>query len=329
MRKPASMANLFGALALVISMAAQGAVIQVAVNVSPKNSPPAPFVHTEPDGTVLRVYKKMDVDKYSDNRMYLSISHPSSATKTIALDWSLIDVRSITHGQDGKAIIIGDVSGDVSQVLIVDLASDKIVDKFLAYGPVVSPNGRYIAFTKFYPSHGVRGTSDIELVYDVAKSPQDNRPAGVKLSDDTDVGFGVYPPGATAESGNEELPPSQIVHNTSDFFWAPDSSKLVFSMTQDLPPKTPAQPQNSTPPARKKGSVVLVRFGPPSWLPTAKVYTTDTCLVGIGQCATRVTKTDFGADGVTVYLNPLNAGPGETPTHIKYDQFRTPPGLGG
>lgn len=282
-----------------------------------------PIVHIEPDGTVLRAYNG------KQGRPRLSIQHPGAATKTIDLPWDLGDVHSISDGVRNKIVIIGEGSDEVVPgVSIMDRTSDRLVDNFIAYSPTLSPDGRYIAYIKVYPPVSVSGVRDIVMIYDLDKSASANRSSGVSTGDIWAAGAAVYPPGCTATSDNVGLPSYQRSRVASRFLWAADASKFVFSDTRNLPPKPPAQPQNSTPPARTKVSLVLVTFGPPSWLPAARVVTTSVCLDGIGTCNTDLRKVRFGTGGIVAFMQTMGVTNVGKPIHIEYSQFHASSALG-
>jgi hypothetical protein len=65
----------------------------------------------------------------------------------------------------------------------------------MCYSPSISPDGKYIAFTKFFPPHFVTSPADHSMLYVVARSPHENRPEGILPSDEVNVGFEVFPPG--------------------------------------------------------------------------------------------------------------------------------------
>jgi hypothetical protein len=134
-----------------------------------------------------------------------------------------------------RIVAIGSENASASRVLIIDLEHGVILDSFDAFYPAISPDGRFIAYVKFYPPHFVKGTDDHDMLYDVAKSATGNRPASVPLDDLVNVGVNVYPGGQNKEDDNVGVPADRAHGTVSPFFWGPDSQKLIFAdQTQSL-----------------------------------------------------------------------------------------------
>lgn len=87
--------------------------------------------------------------------------------------------------------MFGDYGG--TDVFIVDKAKASILDSFLSFDPVMSPDQRWIVYQKTFPLHGVEATEEY-LIYDLTKSPAQNRPDG-DTTNHEDVGTTIYPPG--------------------------------------------------------------------------------------------------------------------------------------
>ncbi len=87
------------------------------------------------------------------------------------------------------------VAGYVYELGVLDTNTSRLTDRFMCYDPAISPDGQYIAFTKFFPPHFVTSPADHSMLYVVARSPHENRPEGILLSDEVNVGFEVFPPG--------------------------------------------------------------------------------------------------------------------------------------
>lgn len=136
--------------------------------------------------------------------------------------------------EDGLVIF----GNDGTSINIVDIAQGTLVDTFLSYDPVLSPDKRWIIFRKFLPRNTELPASDEYLLYDLSKSPAQNRPTGVythrpgdwDIGLDVDVGRAAYPAGWKNESGDNIGVPTEQRHGlTSPFFWSPDSGAIVFS----------------------------------------------------------------------------------------------------
>jgi hypothetical protein len=130
---------------------------------------------------------------------------------------------------ENRIIAIGSENASVSRVLIIDLQQKATLDSFDAFYPAISPDGRFIAYVKFYPPHFVEGTDDHDMLYDVAKSATENRPAGASSDDLVNVGVNLYPGGQNKDEDNVAVPANRSHGTVSSFFWSPDSQTLVFA----------------------------------------------------------------------------------------------------
>lgn len=80
---------------------------------------------------------------------------------------------------------------------------------------------------KFYPLHGVEG-SDEYMIYDLSKTPTQNRPAD-EAKESIDVGRVIFPPGHQNFPGsNTQLPQDQRHLGGMRLYWASDSSAVLF-----------------------------------------------------------------------------------------------------
>ena len=132
------------------------------------------------------------------------------------------------YGVD-RIVVTGMINGDASEVVVIDLKQGVEVDHFLCYSPSISPNGRYVAFIKFYPSHGVSNVEDHYMVYDISLSPEQNRPAEIPHHPGV-VGHVVFPVGIpNSPSDNVDIENRPTHRMASDgFFWDDLSTKVVF-----------------------------------------------------------------------------------------------------
>lgn len=150
--------------------------------------------------------------------------------RDILLPSDLVQVASARLFHEDRVVIDGMVNADVWKSVIVDLKNNEVIDSFLCYSPAVSPNGRYIAFIKFFPAHGISSAEDRYMIYDVASSPAANRPPNIK-SHPAVVGRVVYPPGVGNVPGDNVDIGSRPAHEVASetFFWRDDSSEFVFA----------------------------------------------------------------------------------------------------
>ncbi len=140
----------------------------------------------------------------------------------------VFEVQKIARYQD-RIIVIGDIGASVSRVVIMSVESGLATDSFDAFNPAVSPDGRFIAFVKFYPPHGATGTDDHHMLYDMTKNAVANRPVRVGQDNRVDVGLNIYPGNGNKEGDNIGVPEWLSHQSPSLIFWSPDSTKLAFA----------------------------------------------------------------------------------------------------
>jgi len=152
----------------------------------------------------------------------------------VKLPQEVFDVQKIERYQD-RIVVIGDIGASVSRVMAISVDTGVVTDSFDALYPAVSPDGRFIAFIKFYPPHGATGTEDHLMMYDMTKGAVTNRPAGVRRDNRIDVGLNVYPGNGNKENDNVGVPDSLSHQSPSLVSWSPDSTKLAFTdQTQEV-----------------------------------------------------------------------------------------------
>src|SRR5262249_43087598 len=96
--------------------------------------------------------------------------------RSVPLPETVAQGSSLSWYGDDRLAVLGMANSSISAVVVVDGRQAKLADYFLGIAPVVSPDGRYIAFVKFYPSHGIEGIEDRVRLYDLAQSALRNRP---------------------------------------------------------------------------------------------------------------------------------------------------------
>lgn len=178
--------------------------------------------------------------KVGKERDSLLISTRATGKETkVDLPEEMVQVNEIRGVVNSKLAVSGMVNGSGSEVAIVDLAQAKITDKFLCYNPSIAPDGRFIAFVKFYPAHFSEGTEDHYMVYDISKSPRENRPSSVSADDWKVVGDCIYPLGTGNEDFDNLRRPMGGEHESrSTFFWD-SKDKFVFAdQVEGLPTVT-------------------------------------------------------------------------------------------
>lgn len=141
-------------------------------------------------------------------------------------DYFITEISEICPLSDGRLVVFGDMGG--TEVYIVDPTKASVLDSFMAYRPVMSPNQRWIAFIKFYPLHGVQGSDEI-MLYDLSKTPAQNRPDG-DVKETIDVGNLIFPPGHQNFPGSNVVTPSdnRIIRYVMQLSWASNSHAILF-----------------------------------------------------------------------------------------------------
>jgi hypothetical protein len=161
----------------------------------------------------------------------LKVLNPTTKREILVnLPFEMAQVDEIRGGLGGRLVVRGMVNASGSEIVIVDPRSNKLVDKFLCYLPSPSPDGRYIAFIKFYPMHFAGNTEDHYMLYDLSKGSKENRPSGF-VGDDKNVGAPIYPLQIGNKVGDNVELSNGFVHHAASagFFWKPDSTQLVFA----------------------------------------------------------------------------------------------------
>ncbi len=115
-----------------------------------------------------------------------------------------------------------------ANVLVLDPKTGSLIDDFWCYEPSLSPNGRSIAFLKFFPSHFAYGVESQYRVYIVDKLPLVNRIGESSISK-IEVGKPIYPVDYSEATRDNINVSNAIAHfKRSNFFWSTDSTHLAF-----------------------------------------------------------------------------------------------------
>lgn len=121
----------------------------------------------------------------------LSATSSAGSHRQVSLDRRNRSIQSVATSAGGGFIVIGESS--VATVLTVIPADvNATTDTVLCYDPSVSPNGRFVAFRKFYPNNDEIEAS-IYLVYDTTLSPAANRMRSNTDPGAVEVGWAVFP----------------------------------------------------------------------------------------------------------------------------------------
>jgi hypothetical protein len=171
---------------------------------------------------------------FNQPRLGVVVQKKGEPQHEILLPDQMAQVDEILKVSAGRALVLGWANGDLSAAAVLEINTASLGDFFYAYHPTVSPNGRYIAFVKFYPPHGYDDTSGPEdhyMLYDLAQTALQNRPKGVATSRQDVVGTTVYPPNIGNRFGDNMRIPQGEEHSAAmqTFYWGPDSSRFLFA----------------------------------------------------------------------------------------------------
>jgi hypothetical protein len=159
---------------------------------------------------------------------FVAIVQKGNIARSISLPSDFVQANAVKLA-DATAIVLGMVNGSVSKVIIIDLDRAVIKDEFLALDPSVSPDGRFIAFVKFYPTHFVQGVEDHYMLYDTKLDAARNRPSAVSVHDPGTVGVAVFPFGVGNRPGDNTEVKSRATHHlaSESFFWQDDGASYI------------------------------------------------------------------------------------------------------
>jgi hypothetical protein len=142
-----------------------------------------------------------------------------------------------------KLAVLGD-AGKTQAVVIFDLSKRKEADWYFCYEPQRLDYSSLIAYVEYYPSHSNAETTDVVLVYDLQKTPRENRllPVAVLPPRRHDypvaVGIPIFPAyNAQHKSYDNTVEDSDDVHNIlgPPFFLMLSSKRLIFLESLTLP----------------------------------------------------------------------------------------------
>jgi len=129
-----------------------------------------------------------------------TVEDRASGTTKVIETHSLLTAIERTVVANDKAVVLGSRYSQANGAILLDLESARQQDFLLAYEPVVSPGGRYIAFKRWYPRFSdAEATSDVLMIYDTQRSNEANRVIPARRGEAEDVsyaqfaGFPVYP----------------------------------------------------------------------------------------------------------------------------------------
>jgi len=154
-----------------------------------------------------------------------------SAARRVALDADWVsEIAEVCPVYGGRLAVFA-VLPDGVATYILDKAQPSVVDWFYGFNPTVSPDQRWIVCGKFHHFYTAESTAEY-LLYDLTKSPLQNRPEGDSKDTGTyrvDVGSAIFPAGQkNVADDNVGVPEEQQHSGGGPFYWASDSRAVVF-----------------------------------------------------------------------------------------------------
>jgi hypothetical protein len=125
-------------------------------------------------------------------QVHLNNGKPRSGFE-LSASTALSSVESLNIYRD--RLVVEGRAGNVSQVVIFDLANRKEIDSYYCYQPTYLGKNP-TAYVEWSPNHALAKVTDVVLLYDLDLSPKDNRVSGEAinlLQPGKEVGFPIYP----------------------------------------------------------------------------------------------------------------------------------------
>ena len=164
--------------------------------------------------------------------MSISIQTQDGTRSLVKLGDAVNRVMAI-HRFETRLIVLGRLAdGGATEVCIVDWTNGRVVDRFWAYDPAVSPDASMIAFVRFYPLHFVAGVESQYRLYRVRGSAQANRSFyRGQLAEDApeqaDAGQPLFAEAkGRAPRDNFEVASDQAHTHLSRLVWSTDSRRF-------------------------------------------------------------------------------------------------------
>lgn len=156
-----------------------------------------------------------------------------SSHSDVAIPGIVSGIKEFCPLVDGKFLVVGTAGRDLYNLVIVDEDRGHIVDAFYGWAFAVSPNGRWIIRTKFFPASS-DGSAEY-LLYDSNSSPEGNRAPGVPAAEMDAVGKPVYPASTRHWAFENVGLPSELTHflRSRAIYWSSDSRAFTFADSAD------------------------------------------------------------------------------------------------
>jgi len=204
-------------------------------------------VHAENDRWSVEATAARDCKECPSSKsfQFCGLDKNSGRSSTFVVANMMKAVRALSLHKS-KCLILGELtqSGDIAT--LYDLEARKTADEWYGYHFRLSPDGRYLAFVKFYPRFAPpESVSDVVLVYDLGRSATENR--STPQAGPEDAGIPVFPR-YNAQSGTLEpgagtdkfmaIPPLVWAGNELRFF-VRDKDNTLLAVSVDLNGRVP------------------------------------------------------------------------------------------
>ena len=150
-------------------------------------------------------------------------------SREIRLPGVVNEVDEVCSLADGRFVVFSG-SGYSAEIDLIDGAKAVLLDSIWGFAPAMSPDQKWLVYRKFYPRRTELPVSEEYLLYDLSKSPAQNRPPGITPDDPLSVGRVIFPPGQdNGSADNIGIAEDQRHSSVSDsLYWASDSRAVVF-----------------------------------------------------------------------------------------------------
>lgn len=183
----------------------------------------------KPDGVVpLPPNISATVDKWQGHGDLL-IGPADSAVK-ISLPNVVDTIDEVCPISGGRLVVFARAGDTLNNIAIVDGVKASLIDSFYGFSAVMSPDQRWLSYGKFFPRHTDLPPSSEYLLYDLTKSPAQNRPPAITPDDWMNVGKPIFPLGQKNDNGDNIGVPEDQQHwmGSPSFYWTQDSRAIVF-----------------------------------------------------------------------------------------------------
>ena len=134
--------------------------------------------------------------------------------------------HAVIRADQGRVILLCE-----NGFAVIDPAGQVPGDEIYAADPIASPDGRWIAYKRFFPRTHPAPT-DAVAVYDSAQPPDRNHAAyPIAAEREWHAGYAVYPPAADWKDASAVTPRETAHASSSDLMWLGGKEDLLLAFT--------------------------------------------------------------------------------------------------